>query len=125
MIHLKKTSEKNQNCLIGGILKYIYDIIDKNPRNKSKIFIAFKPETLNYLKENKIINDKYTNIFEMETLRADNNSNVNDNNSININNKFIQTYKLKEKNEKNNKSENFEVDQLFLAKELGKKFSQI
>ena len=29
----KKTSEKNQNCLIGGILKYIYDIIDKNPRN--------------------------------------------------------------------------------------------
>ena len=115
----KKTSEKNQNCLIGGILKYIYDIIDKNPRNKSKIFIAFKPETLNYLKENKIINDKYTNIFEMETLRANNNSNVNDNNSININNKFIQTYKLKEKNEKNNKSENFEVDQLFLAKELG------
>ena len=116
----KKTSEKNQNCLIGGILKYIYDIIDKNPRNKSKIFIAFKPETLNYLKENKIINDKYTNIFEMETLRAINNSNVNDNNnSININNKFIQTYKLKEKNEKNNKSENFEIDQLFLAKELG------
>ena len=114
----KKTSEKNQNCLIGGILKYIYDIIDKNPRNKSKIFITFKPETLKYLKDNNLINEKYTNIFEMETLRA--NNNINSGNNININNnKFIQTYKLKEKNEKNNKSENFEIDQLFLAKELG------
>ena len=113
----KKTSEKNQNCLIGGILKYIYDIIDKNPRNKSKIFIAFKPETLKYLKDNNLINEKYTNIFEMETLRA--NNNINSGNNININNnKFIQTYKLKEKNDKNRNS-NFEVDQLFLAKELG------
>ena len=113
----KKTSEKNQNCLIGGILKYIYDIIDKNPRNKSKIFITFKPETLKYLKDNNLINEKYTNIFEMETLRA--NNNINSGNNININNnKFIQTYKLKEKNDKN-KNSNFEVDQLFLAKELG------
>ena len=113
----KKTSEKNQNCLIGGILKYIYDIIDKNPRNKSKIFITFKPETLKYLKDNNLINEKYSNIFEMETLRA--NNNINRGNNININNnKFIQTYKLKEKNDKN-KNSNFEVDQLFLAKELG------
>ena len=113
----KKTSEKNQNCLIGGILKYIYDIIDKNPRNKSKIFITFKPETLKYLKDNNLINEKYSNIFEMETLRA--NNNINSGNNININNnKFIQTYKLKEKNDKN-KNSNFEVDQLFLAKELG------
>ena len=113
----KKTSEKNQNCLIGGILKYIYDIIDKNPRNKSKIFITFKPETLKYLKDNNLINEKYTNIFEMETLRA--NNNIISGNNININNnKFIQTYKLKEKNDKN-KNSNFEVDQLFLAKELG------
>ena len=113
----KKTSEKNQNCLIGGILKYIYDIIDKNPKNKSKIFITFKPETLKYLKDNNLINEKYTNIFEMETLRA--NNNINSGNNININNnKFIQTYKLKEKNDKNRNS-NFEVDQLFLAKELG------
>ena len=113
----KKTSEKNQNCLIGGILKYIYDIIDKNPKNKSKIFITFKPETLKYLKDNNLINEKYTNIFEMETLRA--NNNINSGNNININNnKFIQTYKLKEKNDKN-KNSNFEVDQLFLAKELG------
>ena len=113
----KKTSEKNQNCLIGGILKYIYDIIDKNPRNKSKIFITFKPETLKYLKDNNLINEKYSNIFEMETLRA--NNNINSGNNININNnKFIQTYKLKEKNDKNRNS-NFEVDQLFLAKELG------
>ena len=121
----KKTSEKNQNCLIGGILKYIYDIIDKNPMNKSKIFIAFKPETLKYLKENNLINEKYTNIFEMETLRAsNNNNNINNsgNNNINMNmnnNKFIQTYKLKEKNDKNNNNSNFEIDQLFLAKELG------
>ena len=113
----KKTSEKNQNCLIGGILKYIYDIIDKNPRNKSKIFITFKPETLKYLKDNNLINEKYSNIFEMETLRA--NNNINSGNNININNnKFIQTYKLKEKNDKN-KNSNFDVDQLFLAKELG------
>ena len=113
----KKTSEKNQNCLIGGILKYIYDIIDKNPRNKSKIFITFKPETLKYLKDNNLINEKYSNIFEMETLRA--NNNITSGNNININNnKFIQTYKLKEKNDKN-KNSNFEVDQLFLAKELG------
>ena len=113
----KKTSEKNQNCLIGGILKYIYDIIDKNPKNKSKIFITFKPETLKYLKDNNLINEKYTNIFEMETLRA--NNNITSGNNININNnKFIQTYKLKEKNDKN-KNSNFEVDQLFLAKELG------
>ena len=113
----KKTSEKNQNCLIGGILKYIYDIIDKNPRNKSKIFITFKPETLKYLKDNNLINEKYSNIFEMETLRANNNNNSGNNININ-NNKFIQTYKLKEKNDKN-KNSNFEVDQLFLAKELG------
>ena len=110
----KKTSEKNQNCLIGGILKYLYDIISKNPENKSKIFITFKPETLNFLKENNLLNEKYINVFEMETLSTTNNKN-----SDNINNnKFVQTYKLKEKNDKNI-NHNFEVDQLLLAKELG------
>ena len=116
----KKTSEKNQNCLIGGILKYLYDIINKNPENNSKIFITFKPETLDFLKDNNLINEKYTNIFEMETLRANNNINKNLSNNININNKFIQTYRLKEKNDKNkSKNNNFEIDQLLLAKELG------
>ena len=116
----KKTSEKNQNCLIGGILKYLYDIINKNPENNSKIFITFKPETLDFLKDNNLINEKYTNIFEMETLRANNNINKNLGNNININNKFIQTYRLKEKNDKNkSKNNNFEIDQLLLAKELG------
>ena len=110
----KKTSEKNQNCLIGGILKYLYDIISKNPENKSKIFITFKPETLNFLKENNLLDEKYINIFEMETLSTTNNKN-----SDNINNnKFVQTYKLKEKNDKNI-NHNFEIDQLLLAKELG------
>ena len=110
----KKTSEKNQNCLIGGILKYLYDIISKNPENKSKIFITFKPETLNFLKENNLLDEKYINVFEMETLSTTNNKN-----SDNINNnKFVQTYKLKEKNDKNI-NHNFEVDQLLLAKELG------
>ena len=110
----KKTSEKNQNCLIGGILKYLYDIISKNPENKSKIFITFKPETLNFLKENNLLNEKYINVFEMETLSTTNNKN-----SDNINNnKFVQTYKLKEKNDKNT-NHNFEIDQLLLAKELG------
>ena len=110
----KKTSEKNQNCLIGGILKYLYDIISKNPENKSKIFITFKPETLNFLKENNLLEEKYINVFEMETLSTTNNKN-----SDNINNnKFVQTYKLKEKNDKNI-NHNFEVDQLLLAKELG------
>ena len=114
----KKTSEKNQNCLVGGLLKYLYDIINKNPENNSKIFITFKPETLNFLKENHLINEKYTNIFEMETLRTNKN---NTNNNINMNsNRFIQTYKLKEKNDKNNNmNNNFEIDQLLLAKELG------
>ena len=115
----KKTSEKNQNCLIGGILKYLYDIIEKNPENSSKIFITFKPETLDFLKENNLINEKYTNLFEMETLKT----NINKNISVNMNsNNFIQTYKLKEKNEiikNNNMNNNFEVDQLLLAKELG------
>ena len=121
----KKTSEKNQNCLIGGILKYLYDIISKNPENNSKIFMSFKPETLNFLKENNLINEKYTNIFEMETLRANNNNNKNINSNININNnnKFIQTYKLKEKKDENDKNKNMnknsEIDQLLLAKELG------
>ena len=110
----KKTSEKNQNCLIGGILKYLYDIISKNPENKSKIFITFKPETLNFLKKNNLLNEKYINVFEMETLSTTNNKN-----SDNINNnKFVQTYKLKEKNDKNI-NHNFEIDQLLLAKELG------
>ena len=110
----KKTSEKNQNCLIGGILKYLYDIISKNPENKSKIFITFKPETLNFLKENNLLDEKFINVFEMETLSTTNNKN-----SDNINNnKFVQTYKLKEKNDKNI-NHNFEVDQLLLAKELG------
>ena len=110
----KKTSEKNQNCLIGGILKYLYDIISKNPENKSKIFITFKPETLNFLKENNLLDEKYINVFEMETLSTTNNKN-----SDNINNnKFVQTYKLKEKNDKDI-NHNFEIDQLLLAKELG------
>ena len=117
----KKTSEKNQNCLVGGMLKYIYDIIAKNPENKSKIFITFKPETLLFLKENNLINEKYTNIFEMETLRT--NSNKIPDNNVNINNnKFIQTYRIKERKEKNNinnNKDNFEIDQLLLAKELG------
>ena len=117
----KKTSEKNQNCLVGGMLKYIYDIIAKNMENKSKIFITFKPETLTFLKENNLINEKYTNIFEMETLRT--NSIKNQENNVNINNnKFIQTYRIKEKKEKNNSNnnkDNFEIDQLLLAKELG------
>jgi len=117
----KKTSEKNQNCLVGGMLKYIYDIIAKNPENKSKIFITFKPETLSFLKENNLINEKYTNIFEMETLRT--NSNKIPDNNVNINNnKFIQTYRIKERKEKNNinnNKDNFEIDQLLLAKELG------
>ena len=113
----KKTSEKNQNCLIGGILKYLYDIISKNPENKSKIFITFKPETLNFLKENNLLNEKYINVFEMETLSTTNNKNSDNINNIN-NNKFVQTYKLKEKNDKNI-NHNFEVDQLLLAKELG------
>ena len=110
----KKTSEKNQNCLIGGILKYLYDIISKNPENKSKIFITFKPETLNFLKENNLLNEKYINVFEMETLSTTNNKNSDNMN----NNKFVQTYKLKEKNDKNI-NHNFEIDQLLLAKELG------
>ena len=110
----KKTSEKNQNCLIGGILKYLYDIISKNPENKSKIFITFKPETLNFLKENNLLDEKYINVFEMETLSTTNNKNSDNMN----NNKFVQTYKLKEKNDKNI-NHNFEVDQLLLAKELG------
>ena len=113
----KKTSEKNQNCLIGGILKYLYDIISKNPENKSKIFITFKPETLNFLKENNLLDEKYINVFEMETLSTTNNKNSDNINNIN-NNKFVQTYKLKEKNDKNI-NHNFEVDQLLLAKELG------
>ena len=117
----KKTSEKNQNCLVGGMLKYIYDIIAKNMENKSKIFITFKPETLTFLKENNLINEKYTNIFEMETLRT--NSIKNQENNVNINNnKFIQTYRIKEKKEKNNSNnnkDNFEIDQLLFAKELG------
>ena len=110
----KKTSEKNQNCLIGGILKYLYDILSKNPENKSKIFITFKPETLNFLKENNLLDEKYINVFEMETLSTTNNKNSDNMN----NNKFVQTYKLKEKNDKNI-NHNFEVDQLLLAKELG------
>ena len=113
----KKTSEKNQNCLIGGILKYLYDIISKNPENKSKIFITFKPETLNFLKENNLLDEKYINVFEMETLSTTNNKNSDNIKNIN-NNKFVQTYKLKEKNDKNI-NHNFEVDQLLLAKELG------
>ena len=121
----KKTSEKNQNCLIGGILKYLYDIIEKKPENNSKIFMTFKPETLNFLKENNLINEKYTNLFEMETLRTNNynnnNKNSNINSNININsNKFIQTFKLRENNNKSkNPNKNFEIDQLLLAKELG------
>ena len=110
----KRTSEKNQNCLIGGTLKYLYSVINKNPNNKSKIFITLKPETLEFLKENNIIEEKYTNIFEMETLKTSN-----PNNGIN-NVGFVQTYKLKEIFEKNkNSKNNFEINQLLLAKELG------
>ena len=115
----KRTSEKNQNCLIGGTLKYLYNIISKNPKNKSKIFITFKPETLNFLQENNIINTKYTNVFEMETLKVNNK-----NNNKNLNNVgFVQTYKLKEKigniKDIKDKRENDEINQLLLAKEQG------
>ena len=87
--------------------------------------MTFKPETLNFLKENNLINEKYTNLFEMETLRTNNynnnNKNSNINSNININsNKFIQTFKLRENNNKSkNPNKNFEIDQLLLAKELG------
>ena len=110
----KRTSEKNQNCLIGGTLKYLYNIISKNINNNSKIFITLKSETLNFLKENNLIDEKYTNVFEMETLKT-NNKNKNMNNI-----EFIQTYKLKEQNKVNIATgENYELNQLLLAKELG------
>ena len=113
----KRTSEKNQNCLIGGTLKYLYNIISKNQNNKSKIFITLKPETLNFLQENNIIDKNYTNVFEMETLKTNNKNNNNTKNNVG----FIQTYKLKEKNDKNKKNSkhNNEINQLLLAKELG------
>ena len=101
-------------------MKYLYDIIDKNPENNSKIFITFKPETLKFLKENNLINEKYTNIFEMETVKnteekKDKNAGTNINN-----NKYIQTYKLKEEKDKDiNNKKNSEINQLLLAKELG------
>ena len=60
----KRTTEKNQNCLIGGTLKYLYDIISKNENNNSKIFITLKGETLTFLQENNLIDEKYTNVFE-------------------------------------------------------------
>ena len=110
----KRTSEKNQNCLIGGTLKFLYNIISKNLNNKSKIFINLKPETLNFLKENNLIDEKYINIFEMETIKT---TNIN-NNMNNI--EYVQTYKLKEKYEKDQKNKkNYEINQLLLAKELG------
>ena len=112
----KRTSEKNQNCLIGGTLKYLYSVISKNPNNKSKIFITLKPEVLNFLQENNLIIENYTNIFEMETLKINNIKNNNSNNIAGI----VQTYKLKEKFEKEKKSkQNNEINQLLLAKELG------
>ena len=110
----RRTSEKNQNSLIGGTLKFLYDVISKNPKNKSKIFITLKPETLNFLQENNIIEEKYTNVFEMETLK------VSDNNKNRNNVGLVQTYKLKDQKEKDKKvKENDEINQLLLAKELG------
>ena len=115
----KRTSEKNQNCLIGGTLKYLYNIISKNPKNKSKIFITLKPETLNFLQENNIINTKYTNVFEMETLKVNNKNNNKNLGDVG----FVQTYKLKEKigniKDIKEKRENDEINQLLLAKEQG------
>jgi hypothetical protein len=111
----KRTSEKNQNCLIGGTLKFLYNIISKNIKNKSKIFITLKPETLIFLKENNLIDEKYTNVFEMETLKTTSNSNRDANNTG-----YVQTYKLKEQYIKDEKSKkNYEINQLLLAKELG------
>ena len=110
----KRTSEKNQNCLIGGTLKYLYDIISKNENNNSKIFITLKGETLTFLQENNLIDEKYTNVFEMEILKT-NNKNKNMNNF-----EFVQTYKLKDHYDKNiKKGESYEINQLLLAKELG------
>ena len=110
----KRTSEKNQNCLIGGTLKYLYDIISKNENNNSKIFITLKTETLTFLQENNLIDEKYTNVFEMEILKT-NNKNKNMNNF-----EFVQTYKLKNQYDKNIKNrESYEINQLLLAKELG------
>ena len=110
----KRTSEKNQNCLIGGTLKYLYDIISKNENNNTKIFITLKTETLTFLQENNLIDEKYTNVFEMEILKT-NNKNKNMNNF-----EFVQTYKLKNQYDKNIKNrESYEINQLLLAKELG------
>ena len=110
----KRTTEKNQNCLIGGTLKYLYDINSKNKNNNSKIFITLKGETLTFLQENNLIDEKYTNVFEMEILKT-NNKNKNMNNF-----EFVQTYKLKDHYDKNIKNrESYEINQLLLAKELG------
>ena len=110
----KRTSEKNQNCLIGGTLKYLYDKISKNENNNTKIFITLKTETLTFLQENNLIDEKYTNVFEMEILKT-NNKNKNMNNF-----EFVQTYKLKDHYDKNiKKGESYEINQLLLAKELG------
>ena len=69
---------------------------------------------MNFLKENNLVDEKYTNIFEMETLKASNTNNNVD--SI----EFIQTYKLKEQFEKSKKCKNnYEINQLLLVKELG------
>ena len=107
---LNSIDSENNNLLIlldtpfkRTTLKYLYSVINKNPNNKSKIFITLKPETLEFLKENNIIEEKYTNVFEMETLKTSNSNNGKNNVG------FVQTYKLKEIYEKNINNKNNEL----------------
>ena len=114
----KRTSEKNQNCLIAGTLEYIYDLLDNNPNSKSQIFITLSPEIVYFLNEKEIIREKYTNIFQMETIELQK-----VNNTYSVEKEYVNTYKLKNipineiPNNDNMNSMGF--DQLLLVKELG------
>ena len=92
----KKTSEKNQNCLLSGIINFFIKCILEKKNNKScKIFICVNEENKNFLIKNNVIDfnicdfyhmknkvkeGKFINLFEIEKCNINDLKIENDNN---------------------------------------------
>ena len=92
----KKTSEKNQNCLLSGIIKFFTKCIIEKKNNKNcKIFICVNEENKNFLIKNNVVDfnicdfyhmknnikeGKFINLFQIEKCKIDDLKIENDNN---------------------------------------------
>ena len=102
----KKTNQKNQNCLLCGIINYFNKfILEKKQNKKCKIFICINEESKNFLINNTNIDYSICDFYHMK-------------NKFNEG-KFINLFKIEKCDINDLKNENINYSRLFLAKNNG------